>query len=94
VADLAYIRRSTDLIQLLVIADSVAPTGVTCDPHRSDRSDQIVKNANWTPPLRRSRRDDRNVYVERPVRSLDEGVMFPARTSAALDPSDWWGPTV
>jgi hypothetical protein len=40
VANLAYIRRPTDLIQLLVLADSAALTGLTFDSHRSDRSEQ------------------------------------------------------
>jgi hypothetical protein len=91
VADLAYIRRSTNLIQLLVIADSVALTGLTFDPHRSDRSDQSVQNVKWTSPLHRSRRDDRNASMERPVRSPDEGVMILARTNPA---ADRWGPRV
>jgi hypothetical protein len=85
VADLAYIRRPTDVIQLLVIADSAALTGLTFDPHRSG---QIVQNANWTSPLRRSHRDDQNAYVERPVRSPDEGVVVLARTSPVPDQSD------
>jgi hypothetical protein len=91
VADLAYIRRRTDLIQLLVIADSAALTGLTFDPHRSDQS---APNANWTSPLRRSRRDDRNAYVECPVRSPDEGVVVLARTNPAPHRSDRWDPTV
>jgi hypothetical protein len=90
VADLATKTRSTDLIQLLVIADSAALTGLTFDTHRSDRSDQSSQNAKWTSPLRRSRRDDQNAYVERPVRSPDEGVMVLARTSPAPDRSDRW----
>jgi hypothetical protein len=79
------------LIQLLVIADSAALTGLNFDPHRSDR---ITQNANWTSPLRRSRRDDRNSYVEHPVRSPDEGVMDLARTSPEPDWSDQWDQTV
>jgi hypothetical protein len=94
VADLAYIKRPTDLIQLLVIADSAALTGLTFDPHQSDRSDKSAQNANWTSPLRRSHRDDRNAYVERPVRSPDEGVMVLARTNPTPDRSDRWDPTV
>jgi hypothetical protein len=38
--------RLTDLIQLFVIADSVALTGLTFDTHRSGRSDQSAQNAN------------------------------------------------
>jgi hypothetical protein len=45
-------------------------------------------------PLHRSCQDDRNAYVERPVRSPDEGVMVLARTSPASDRSDRWSPTV
>jgi hypothetical protein len=86
--------RPTDLIQLLVIADSAALTGLTFDPHRSDRSDQSAQNANWTSPMHRSHRDDRNAYVELPGRSPDEGFMVLARTSPAPDRSDRWGPTV
>lgn len=44
-------------------------------PNRSDRSDQSAQNANWTSPLRRSRRDNRNAYVKHPMWSLDERVM-------------------
>jgi hypothetical protein len=88
VADLAYIRRPTDLIQLLVIVDSAALTGLTFDPHRSYQSAQ---NANWTSPLRR---DDRKAYIKRPVRNPDEGVMVLARTSSAPDRSDRWNLTV
>jgi hypothetical protein len=94
VADLSYIRRPTDLIQLLVIVDSAALIGLTFDPHRSDRSDQSAQNSNWTSPLRISRRDDRNEYVERPVQSPDEGVMVLARTSSVPERSDRWDPTV
>jgi hypothetical protein len=94
VANLATKTRSTDLIQLLVIADSAALTGLTFDTHRSDRSDQSAQNAKWTSPLRRSRRYDQNAYVERLVRSPDEGVMVLARTSPTPDRSDRWGPTV
>jgi hypothetical protein len=39
VDDVAYIRRPTDLIQLLAIVDSTALTGLTFDPHWSDQSD-------------------------------------------------------
>ena len=41
----------------------------------SDRSRQVCQIANWTAPLRRSRRDDRNAYIERPIRSPDEGCL-------------------
>jgi hypothetical protein len=70
------------------IPDSTVLTGLTF--HRN-RSDQIAQNANWTSPLCKSRRDDRNAYVERPVQSPDEGVMVLARTSPA---PDRWDPTV
>jgi hypothetical protein len=76
------------------IADSAALTGLAFHPHRLDRSYQSAQNTNWTTPLRRSRRDDRNAYVEHPVRSPDEGVMVLARTNPAPDRSDWWSPTV
>ena len=32
-------------------------------PNRSDRYNQSAQNANWTSPLRRSRRDNQNAYV-------------------------------
>jgi hypothetical protein len=79
---------------LCLVLDSAALTGLTFNPHQSDRSDQSTQNANWTSPLRRSRRDDQNAYVERPVQSPDEGVVVLARTSLAPDRSDWWDPTV
>ena len=40
-------------------------TGQTSPLNRSDRSRLICQIAKWTTPLRRSRRDDRNAYVER-----------------------------
>ena len=55
---------------------------------RSDRSRQVCQIANWTIPLRRSRRDDRNAYIERPIRSPDEGVMPPGRPAPRSDRSD------
>jgi hypothetical protein len=76
------------------IADSAALTGLTFHPHRSDRSDQSAQNANCTSPLRRSRRDNRNAYVERLVRSPDEGVIVLERTSPVPDRSHRWDPTV
>jgi hypothetical protein len=63
------------------MADSAILTGLTFHP---DRSDQSAQNANWTSPLHRSSRDDRNAYVERPVRSPNERVMTLTRFSAAL----------
>jgi hypothetical protein len=76
------------------MADSAVLTGLTCHPHRSDLPDQSAQNANWTSPLRISRREDRNAYVECLVRSPDEGVMVLARTNSARDRSDRWDPTV
>ena len=38
-------------------------------------------------PLRRSHRDDRNVYIERLIRSPDEGVMPPGRPAPRSDRS-------
>ena len=58
-------------------------TGQTSPIHWSDRSKQVCQIVNWTAPLRRSRRDDRNPYIEHPIWSPDERVM-------ALDTgSDW-----
>ena len=45
--------------------------------NRSDRSRQVCQIANWTTPLCRSRRDNQNAYIERPIRSPDEGVILP-----------------
>jgi hypothetical protein len=67
---------------------------VTFHTHRSDRSNQSPQNAIWTSPLLRSCRDNLNAYVERPVRSPDEGVMVLARTSPVPDQSDWSALTV
>ena len=54
-------------------------TGQTSPINWSDRSSQVCQVASWTPPLCRSRRDDRNAYIERPIWSPDEGVMPPGR---------------
>ena len=51
--------------------------GQTSHINRSDRSIQVCQNANWTVPLCRTHRDDLNAYIERPIRSPDEGVMSP-----------------
>jgi len=63
-------------------------TGQTSHMNRSDRSRQVCQIANWTAPLRRSRRDNRNAYIERPIRSPDEGVMPPGRPAPRSDRSD------
>ena len=55
--------------------------------NRSDRSRQVCKIANWTAPLRRSRRDDRNPYIECPIWSPDEGVIPPERPAPRSDRS-------
>ena len=54
---------------------------------RSDQSRQVCQITNWTAPLRRSHRDDRNAYIERPIWSMDEGVMPPGRPAALFDRS-------
>ena len=54
----------------------------------ADRSRQVCQISNWTAPLRRSRRDDRNAYIERPIRSPDEGVMPPGRPAPRSNRSD------
>ena len=53
-----------------------------------NRSRQVCQIVNWTTPLHRSRRDDRNTYIERPIRSPDEGVMPPRRLAPRSDRSD------
>ena len=67
--------------------DNLGRTGQTSPLNRSDRSRQVCQIANWTAPLRRSRRDDRNAYIERLIRSPDEGVMPPRRPAPRSDRS-------
>ena len=42
---------------------------------------------NWTAPLSRSRRDDRNAYIERLIWSTDEEVMPSERSAPRSDRS-------
>ena len=63
-------------------------TGQTSLLNRSDRSRQVCQITKWTTPLRRSRRDNRNAYIERPIWSPDEGVMPPGRPAPRSDRSD------
>ena len=54
--------------------------------NRLDRSGQSSQNAKWTSPLHRSRREDQNAYVERPIWTPDErdmasGSSAPRQTS-------------
>ena len=57
--------------------------------NRSDRSRLLCQNANWTSPLRSSRRDNRNAYVERLIWNSDERVMASGRLDTGSDWSDW-----
>ena len=61
-------------------------TGQTDCVNWSDRSGQLHQIVNWTIPLHRSRRDDRNAYMERPIWSPDEKVMPP---EIHVPQSDW-----
>ena len=63
-------------------------TGQTSHINWSDRSRQVCQIGNWTAPLHRSRRDDRNAYIERPIWSLDEGDMTSGRSAPRVDRSD------
>ena len=63
-------------------------TGQTSPLNRSDRSRQVCQIANSTAPLRRSRRYDRNAYIERLIRSPDERVMPPGRPAPRPERSD------
>ena len=67
--------------------DNLGRTGQTSPLNRSDRSGQVCQIANWTAPLRISRRDHRNAYIERPIRSPDEGVMPRDRSDRSETPS-------
>ena len=49
--------------------DNLGRTGQTSPLNRSDWFRQVCQIANWTAPLRRSRRDDRNAYIERLILS-------------------------
>ena len=58
---------------------------------RSDRSDWsrwLCQNANWTSPLRSSRRGNQNAYVERLIWSSDERVIASGRLDTGSDRSD------
>ena len=68
--------------------DNLGRTGQTSPLNRSDWSRQVCQIANWTAPLRISRRDHRNAYIERLIRSPDEGVMPPRRPAPRSDRSD------
>ena len=59
-------------------------TGQISCTNRSDRSGKVCQIINWTAPLCRSRRDDQNAYMERPIWSLDEEVMTPGRPAPGL----------
>ena len=48
----------------------------------------LCQNANWTSPLRSSRRDDRNAYVERLIWSSDERFMAFGRLDTGSNRSD------
>ena len=63
-------------------------TGQISHMNRSDRSRQVCQIANRTAPFCRSRWDDRNAYIERPIWSPDEGVMPPGRPAPRSDRSD------
>ena len=63
-------------------------TGQTSPLKRSDRSRQVCQITNWTGPLRRSHRDDRNAYIEHPIWSPDQEVMPPGRPAPRSDWSD------
>ena len=63
-------------------------TGQTSHINGSDRSRQVCQIANWTAPLCRSHRDDRNAYIERLIWSPDEDVMPPWRPAPRSDRSD------
>ena len=53
-----------------------------------DRSRWFCQNADLTSPLRSSRRDDQNAYIERPIWTSDERVMAPGRIDSYPDRSD------
>ena len=63
-------------------------TGQTSHINRSDWSRKVCQIANWTAPLRRSRQDDRNTYIEHPIQSPDEGVTPPGRPAPRSNRSD------
>ena len=63
----------------------IVQTGQT-DMHKPVR--WLCQNANWTSPLRSSRRDDQNAYIEHLIWSLDERVMASGRLDSGSDRSD------
>ena len=64
-------------------------TDQTCHTKRSDWSGQLCQIVNWTSPLRRSRRDDRNAYIEHPIWNPDEEIMPLGKPVPRSDRSDW-----
>ena len=75
-------------IGTIKVSGQSGQTGQTSCTNRSDRSGKFCQIINWTAPLRRSRRGDRNAYMEHPIWSLDEGVMPLGRPAPRSDRSD------
>ena len=63
------------------LLDNLGRTDQTSPLNRSDWSIQVCQIANWTAPLRRSHRDNRNAYIEHPIWTTDEEVMPPGRSA-------------
>ena len=58
-----------------MFAGQSGQTGQTGHVNWSDQSERLFQITNWTAPLSRSRRDDRNAYIECPIWSPDEEIM-------------------
>ena len=71
-----------------MFAGQSGQTGQTAHVNWSDQSQRLFQITNWTAPLCRSRRDNRNAYIERPIWIPDEGVMPPGRPAPRSDRSD------
>lgn len=61
--------------------DRSGRTGQTDGPTRSDRPGQFVQKVIWTSLLDSSRRGNQDPYIERPIRSPNEGDMASRRSA-------------
>ena len=72
----------------IIFSGQFGQTSQTCHLNQSDRSRKVCQIVNWIAPLRRSRLDDRNAYMECPIWSPDEKVMPSGRPAPRSDRSD------
>ena len=70
-----------------MFSEQSGQTSQTCHLNQLDRSRKVCQIINWIAPLRRSRLDDRNAYMECPIWSPDEKVMPSGRPAPRSDRS-------